>query len=86
MGKGGRVWNRISTSKPYVAFVSEVRCTTAAEMRQARSEMPRRSFEEAWAQHDAAVVACMNFRMGNGVSMENSKREADSINEDRQAT
>ncbi|MEO7101243.1 MAG: hypothetical protein ABI162_17965 [Luteolibacter sp.] len=31
------------------------------EMRQARLKMPRRTFAEAWKQHDEAEKACLSF-------------------------
>ena len=35
------------------------------QMRQARLDMPRPTFEEAWAQHDAAERASLKFAQRN---------------------
>jgi hypothetical protein len=49
------------------------------EMRQARLKMPQVTFAEAWAQHDAAETASLNFGQKNGhssLSGQKSKEES----------
>ena len=61
--------------------MSKARCSSPDEMRQARLKMPQRSFEQAWAQHDAAVTACSNFGTESAKSSETGRPAKDESSE-----